>query len=259
MRIGVIYFFIIVFANTIGSISGMGGGVIIKPMMDAIGVHNLIEISFYSSVAVFTMSIISTWRQFKNPITINKNLALILSGGALVGGVLGQHVFIQLLTFFPHDSAVQLIQIILTVLSLIFALIYTIKKWKSLALTHVIFYFLAGVFMGFLASLLGIGGGPINVAILMFCFGIPIKEATVYSIITILFSQLSALITMGFTTGYDYYDLSLLLAIIPAAIIGGFLGAKLSGILADTIVLKLYQIIIVGVIILNIFNAFGMN
>ena len=80
-----------------------------------------------------------------------------------------------------------------------------------------------------------------------------------YSIITILFSQLSALITMGFTTGYDYYDLSLLLAIIRQPSLVSFLGAKLSGILADTIVLKLYQITVVGVIILNISNAFGMN
>ena len=116
------------------------------------------------------MSIISTWRQFKNPIRINKNLALILSAGALIGGVLGQYVFIQLLAFFPSDSAVQLIQIILTVLSLVFALIYTVKKWKSLALTNVNFYFFAGGFLGFLASLLGIGGGPINVALLMFLF-----------------------------------------------------------------------------------------
>ncbi len=79
MKISVIYFFIIVFANTIGSISGMGGGIIIKPMMDAIGMHSLVEIAFYSSTAVLSMSIFSTWRQFKNPININIKLALFLS------------------------------------------------------------------------------------------------------------------------------------------------------------------------------------
>jgi len=164
-----------------------------------------------------------------------------------------------LLEFLPDDSAVQLIQIIITVLSLVFALFYTISKWQSLKLVNMVFFVLIGVFLGFLSSLLGIGGGSINVALLMFCFGIPIKEATVYSIITILFSQLSALITMGFTIGYDFYDLSLLLSIIPAAIIGGFLGAKLSGILSEKIVLKLYQLIIIAVIVLNICNGIKLN
>lgn len=259
MKIGVIYFFIIVFANTIGSISGMGGGILIKPMMDAIGIHSLVEIAFYSCTAVLSMSIVSTCRQLKNPININIKLALFLSFGALIGGISGQYIFNQLLEFLPDDSAVQLIQIIINVSTLVFALIYTIKKWQSLELANVIFYFLVGVFLGFLASLLGIGGGSINVALLMFCFGIPIKEATVYSIITILFSQLSALITMGFTTGYDFFDLSLLLSIVPAAIIGGFLGAKLSGILSEKIVLKLYQLIIIAVIVLNICNGIMLN
>ncbi|MDK6258781.1 TSUP family transporter [Aerococcus urinae] len=57
---------IILIANTIGSISGMGGGVIIKPMLDFINIHSPKEISFFSSLAVFTMSIISTRTQIKN-------------------------------------------------------------------------------------------------------------------------------------------------------------------------------------------------
>lgn len=40
----------------------------IKPIFDAIGVHDVVSISFYSSVAVFTMSLISTVRQVKNGI-----------------------------------------------------------------------------------------------------------------------------------------------------------------------------------------------
>ncbi len=58
--IGLIYFVVIVLANTVGAISGMGGGVLIKPILDLIGVHSVAGISFYSTVAVFTMSIVST-------------------------------------------------------------------------------------------------------------------------------------------------------------------------------------------------------
>ena len=35
--IGVLYFLIIVVANAVGSVSGMGGGVIIKPVLDFVG------------------------------------------------------------------------------------------------------------------------------------------------------------------------------------------------------------------------------
>lgn len=40
---------IILIANTIGSISGMGGGVIIKPMLDFINIHSPKEISFFQA------------------------------------------------------------------------------------------------------------------------------------------------------------------------------------------------------------------
>ncbi|KNZ41594.1 sulfite exporter TauE/SafE family protein [Acetobacterium bakii] len=259
MQIGILYFLVIVLANTVGAISGMGGGVIIKPMLDAIGVHSLNEISFYSSIAVFTMAIVATWQQFKNPIDVKIKLALLISFGSFLGGVLGQSAFSQLLDFFASESTVQWIQIILTVLSLVFALLYTIKKWKSWKLKKMGWYLALGLFLGFLSTLLGIGGGPINVALLMLCFGIPIKDATVYSIITIFFSQLSTLITIGLTTGYEAFDLSLLAYIIPAAMIGGFLGARLSGVLSEKRVLRVYQLVVMLVIILNIANGLGLE
>ena len=46
MNIGIVYFIVIVLANTLGAISGMGGGVIIKPVFDMIGVHSVAAISF---------------------------------------------------------------------------------------------------------------------------------------------------------------------------------------------------------------------
>ena len=49
-----IYFIVIILANSVGAVSGMGGGVIIKPVFfDSLGFHSLSAITFYSSVAVF--------------------------------------------------------------------------------------------------------------------------------------------------------------------------------------------------------------
>lgn len=227
----------------------------IKPIFDAIGVHDVVSISFYSSVAVFTMSLISTVRQVKNGIQFHKKRATITIIGSIVGGYLGNVAFTWLIVIFPNESFVQIIQIVLTVLSLVFSLMYSVKKWRSLHLASFCWYFLTGILLGFLASLLGIGGGPINVALLMFCFAMPIKTATASSILIILFSQLTKLVAIGFSPGFATFDLTMLYAIIPAAIIGGILGAKLSKILVDKAVARSYQMMILFVILLNISNG----
>ncbi|WP_148793570.1 sulfite exporter TauE/SafE family protein, partial [Enterococcus faecium] len=64
-------------------------------------------------------------------------------------------------------------------------------------LTSWTWYLICGGVLGFLASFLGIGGGPVNVSLLMLMFALPIKEATLYSLSTIFFSQLAKLVTIA--------------------------------------------------------------
>lgn len=253
--IGIVYAIIIILANTIGAVSGMGGGVIIKPLFDAIGADSVTTITFYSTVAVFTMSLVSTLRQRKN-MSINYKKVISLSIGSILGGVIGNIVFEKILDFFKSDQIVQIIQILIIILTICFAWIVSDGKY-NFGLKITIWYVITGVVLGFLASFLGIGGGPINVALLMLCFGMTIKAATVYSIITIFCSQLAKIVTIGTTTGFDRYDLKILFYIIPAAIIGGFLGAALSGKLSAKKVRIVYQLVLIFVLAINIYN--GLN
>lgn len=255
---GFIYAIIIIIANSIGAISGMGGGVIIKPLFDLINFHPLYAISFYSSVAVLTMSVISTYKQVKNGININWSSALLLSLGSVLGGITGNIAFDFLLHLFQSDKEVQLIQIILTVITLLFSYFYSVSHWKNYSLSNPLVLILIGWFLGFLASLLGIGGGPINVAILMMLFSFPIKDATVYSIIIIFFSQLAKILTIILGGSLVGYDLTMLYYIIPSAIIGGFLGASLSGRLPDSIVRHIYQGVIIFVLVINLYNGWQL-
>lgn len=256
MYIGIIYFIVIILANTVGAISGMGGGVIIKPVLDTLHFHSLVAISFYSSVAVFTMSIVSTMRQLKNGLKLQIPIAVFVSLGSVVGGISGNTVFESLLRLFSDEKYVQLVQIILTIVTLLFAYFYTkIGNERSLELSHPVWYVIVGLFLGFISTLLGIGGGPINVALLMLCFGIPIKEATVYSIVTIFFSQAAKLVTIAQVTGFERFDLSILLYVIPAAIVGGFVGALISGKISSERVTQVYQVVILLVLLLNLWNG----
>lgn len=171
------------------------------------------------------------------------------------GGILGNTTFEFLKHLWNDDHKVQLLQIVLTILTLGFSFIYSKTNDYYLYLKNKTWYVLVGLILGFFASLLGIGGVPINVALLMLCFAIPLKEATVYSIITIFFSQLSKLLTISVTTGFAQYDLGILWYIIPAAILGGFLGAKLSGLLPTDKVMVVYQLMIILVLVINVYNG----
>ena len=63
-------FLLALFATIVGSLSGMGGGVIIKPLMDALGDYDVQTIGVVSSITVFTMAIVSVLKQMKAGIKI---------------------------------------------------------------------------------------------------------------------------------------------------------------------------------------------
>lgn len=255
MLIGLLYFLIIVIANTIGAISGMGGGVLIKPLLDLIHIHSVTEISFYASVAVLVMAIVSTGKQLRQGVEFEWLFVLEVSIGSVLGGFLGNRVFSLIMSGFPSGREVQLIQIGLTVITLIFSYVYTISDWENFELKRGWVKLLVGLVLGFLASLLGIGGGPINVAILMWLFNLPIKKATIYSIVTILFSQLSKVSSIVLSATIASLDLSMLIYIIPAGIVGGFVGAWLSRRIPSERVSVIYRGVILIVLLINLYNG----
>ena len=252
---GVIYFFIIMLACILGAIVGLGGGVFIRPIFDAIGYHNVLNIAFFSSTAILTMAVVSTIKKLQDGTKIEVKLAMLISAGAVVGGILGDQLLQHLVYIFDVEANVQRIQIIVTVIVLILSLIFTAKNNLRYIIKNRLTCLPLGVMLGTLAAFLGIGGGPINVPILMIFFGLPIKSATAYSIVIIFFSHLSRLIAMGITIGYSYFDLPILVFVIPAAALGGLIGAKFSKIFSETTVKYLFMAAISAVIILNVVNG----
>lgn len=59
----VLYFLIAIGATTVGSLTGMGGGVIIKPLMDVLHGFDVQTIGVLSSLTVFSMSVVSIGKQ----------------------------------------------------------------------------------------------------------------------------------------------------------------------------------------------------
>ncbi|WP_343030413.1 TSUP family transporter [Fundicoccus ignavus] len=59
-----------------------------------------------------------------------------------------------------------------------------------------------GLSLGTISVFLGIGGGPLNVSLLLWLMSFTMKEAAVYSVAMIFFSQLSKLGSMYLSGAY---------------------------------------------------------
>ena len=251
----ILYFLVIIVANAIGAVSGMGGGVIIKPVLDFIAWDNVATISFYSSVAVFVMSISSTVRQIQSGQKLKVMELSYLAIGSIFGGYIGSLLFDCLLVLSGSRIA-QFVQVIITVLMLLFALLASKKFFKQYNFIHKTWYFFCGFLLGAISSFLGIGGGPLNVSLLMVFFSISIKEATMYSLAIIFFSQLSHLATIVVVTGLNQYHLAPVPVIFLASICGGVLGTVVSKVLPENWVRYCFKGMLFFVMGMTLYNLF---
>lgn len=195
-----IYAIVIFLATFFGACAGLGGGAIIKPVLDFVGAHDLSTIGTLSSCAVFTMAIYSTIKQIKNKVKFNFLLIALISVGAMLGGTIGS----KILSYFyalMDPRFLNLIQALCLIILLIIVLINVNTQHKTYNVQSKFMIFLVGLALGTISSFLSIGGGP-NVDVFTFFFSVDIKTAAVYSIATILFSQASKLVTTAMNGGF---------------------------------------------------------
>lgn len=251
-----IYSLVILAATTLGAFVGLGGGVIIKPVLDFIGAEPRMQVDFLSAVAVFTMSIVSTAKQIRNKVSFEKSIILFIAFGSIAGGFLGSYCM-DILSGIIEQGVIRCIQAFALAILLTAVSIYVAKDRKSFRIKNNFAIVIVGLSLGFIASFLGIGGGPINVAVLTLFFSMNVKESAVYSVAVIFFSQLSKLITIFASSGIQPYahQWKTLIFILPAAVLGGIIGAKFNRKFDDKIIRKTFVGVMILLIILNVYNG----
>lgn len=252
-----IYLFIAFGASLIGAISGLGGGVIIKPILDLVGDYSASTIALLSACTVLAMSVTALLRNLHAKIPIKLRLSVLLSAGAFAGGYLGNFLFDCALRGFFHAAAVTLLQNLLLTGLLIGVLVY-MNRFRN----RVGFHLQAspviigvGLCLGAVSSFLGIGGGPINMVVLTLFFSMDTKSAAVHSILLIFFSQTAKLTTVALSSGFVGQDLTMLWLMIPAGIIGGLLGAKLHHKLPARRIVTVFNFTVAFIILVSLFNC----
>lgn len=265
-----VYAVIIALATTVGAICGMGGGVIIKPLLDAVSSFSSFQISVISGACVLAMSVSSLVRHFAAKTKFQPKLAVCLAVGSVAGGLLGDWLYdlicegVTGILGESGDYAVKIVQNAVLALLIVFVLIYmlTLKpRGICLHMKSAVFSVAVGCVLGILSSFLGIGGGPVNVCVFCLLYGMSVKDAGVNSLITIFFSQLSKFAKM-FISGSIFtqtvFDSTLspwlLIIMVAVAVAGGILGAVLNRKLSDRAVNVVYCVALGAVLLLCVYN-----
>lgn len=252
-----LYLLISLLACLIGAISGLGGGMIIKPILDLASDFSVSTISVLSSFTVFTMALTSLAKYLYDDAKIEIRLGILISLGAMVGGSIGNDLFDFLLNYWETAEFVTLLQNLILTLLLLGVLWYMncSREKGGHNLTNPVAIVGTGIGLGTIASFIGIGGGPINMVVLTLLFSMGTKEATVNSLLLIFFSQGGKLTTILMTNGFSDYNLWALWFMIPAAILGGLVGALFHKKLTAKQVLMVFNGTIVSIVGISLLNS----
>lgn len=229
---------------------------IIKPILDFIGDYDVATIGILSSATVFSMACVSLLKATREGIRIKGRVSFILAGGSIIGGIVGKIIFNYLVNFMKNDGLITTIQagILAALMLIIFLLVKNNQRIKTYNLKNIAFILIVGFGLGMLSSFLGIGGGPLNIAILAWLFSMNTRDATINSIFIIFFSQLSSLLIIASTTGYSSFDLSMLSYMLIGGVVGGFIGTSFSQKLTDRKIENIFYFTLTGIFLINIYN-----
>lgn len=223
-----IFSFLIAFLTSIiGSITGVGSGILMKPILDLFSGYPVEVINILSAVTVFAMSLSAILKEVKNKAKMDLNSVVYLSIGSVIGGVIGKRIFEHIKNNF--SSGVAGAQSAVFSLLMFIIIIYLLKgeNIKTYKIKSKVVIGIVGFLLGFISAFLGIGGGPLNVVLLIFLFSMSTKEASLNSIFIIFFSQLASLIYGHVFFGVPKMNFFLFDLVIIGGIVGGILGRKL--------------------------------
>ncbi|WMJ86622.1 sulfite exporter TauE/SafE family protein [Anaerocolumna sp. MB42-C2] len=253
-----IFLLISFMASVAGAICGIGGGVIIKPVLDATGLMGVSSISFLSGCTVLSMSVISVFKSMKRGNTsVNIKIATPLAVGAAIGGILGKALFQYAYDIFPDENKVGAVQAMVLVLITLGTLIYTINvsKIKTHKLENSYLCIIIGLLLGLLSAFLGIGGGPINIILLSYFFTMDTKQAAINSLYIIMFSQFASLISTMIHRTIPDFEPPVLILMVSAGITGAMVGQKINKKYTAKDVDKLFMGLMMIIVFINIYNV----
>lgn len=251
-----LFFLVSLSASVIGGICGVGGGVIIKPVLDAAGVMSVSSISFLSGCTVLSMSVISVLRNSRNRGMIDVRTSTPLAVGSVFGGIIGKSLFDILKFLLQNENHLGAVQAGLLLIVTLGALLYSVYsgRIRTCHVSSLAGCVLIGLALGAISSFLGIGGGPINLTVLFFFFSMDIKKAAANSLYIIMFSQLASLLQTLINGSVPPIRVLVLVFMVVAGVTGGIIGGHLNQKISEETVDRLFIGFMAVIIFINLYN-----
>lgn len=258
-----ILFLIVSFLSSIvGAICGIGGGVVIKPVLDMLRMGSAATINFLSGCTVLSMSLYSVGKSLlAGDSKVEMSTGTPLALGAAIGGVVGKQMFSAVKAVFGGGSMVSGVQAVCLGIITVGTLLYTIykKRIPTHRMTRKAVCVVIGLLLGIMSSFLGIGGGPINLVVLGYFFSMDTKTAAANSLYIILFSQAASLLATFVTGSVPEFRVPALMLMVAGGIGGGIVGRSLNRKMDNRAVDKLFlglMAVIIGICVYNATRAF---
>ncbi|ADT83706.1 sulfite exporter TauE/SafE family protein [Thermococcus barophilus] len=215
------YFAVGVVIGILAALFGLGGGFLIVPTLNLLGVEIHHAVGTSSAAVVFTS--LSSALAYSRQKRVHYKVGLLLASTAIIGAYIGAWMTSLL-------NPAQLKVIFGATLILVAIRIYRKKtaepsevKLEDVKINYKLVP-VGGFFAGIASGLLGVGGGIINVPFLVW-LGMPIHYAVATSSFAIVFTAASGAIKHYMMGNVEAQWLVLL---VPGLIIGAQLGAKIA-------------------------------
>ncbi|WP_268543144.1 sulfite exporter TauE/SafE family protein [Candidatus Nitrosotenuis cloacae] len=237
-------------AGVIGSIIGLGGGIILMPVLTVLGVPHTMA-SSGSLFAAFSNSVASTVsyaRQRRVDYKIGWHLGLMSVPGTVLGAIISAQAT-------PFIFKILFGLVLIGSCYYLFAKRNLESKQRNTSKQMVVFSAGVSFFAGILSSFFGIGGGIVFVPLMIIGLGLMVKNATATSQLILMFSSASGMITH---TLLGHTDFQYALFLSAGAFVGGMIGARLSIDLKENSIRLLICAVIVIAAAKMFLDAFGI-
>ncbi|MFC7746097.1 sulfite exporter TauE/SafE family protein [Lentibacillus kimchii] len=240
-------------AAFIGSLVGLGGGVIVIPVMlflhsysDAFAWATPQVIVGLSLISIVFTAISSSISYYRNG-QINSRIGLLFLIGSIPGGILGS----WLNQFINTDHFTLYFGILMIALSFLF-LLKRDRQREERSKTPIVSVVIISLIVGVLSGLFGIGGGAIIVPAMIFLFGLSVHTSAATSMFVIVFISI---MSAGTHIALGHIEWEYVIFFIVGAWIGGTIGAKVNQHIKSNVLEWILRIMLIVVGIRLIFEG----
>lgn len=238
-----------IFGGFISGLVGIGGAIIIYPML--LLLPPLVGLPTYSayiasgltSSQVFFSTLSGSFKAYKNK-DFSRTLVLNMGSGMIIGSILG-----AILANLINVQFVNMVYIIIALLALILMFIKVVPSTSHIKFNRLLLITIGGI-IGLVSGIVGAGGAFIIIPVLLVIFKLPMNTVVTNSIVIAFISSIGAFIIKLLQ---GYIPVNSAIPLILGSILFTSLGMKIGQKIPDYIQKMIVSILIVIAIIKLIF------